>query len=64
MDVDRTRRDNRGDGVLVHHLGDGVLEEDDVLVKRLNLPLQLDAVHQIDGNGNMLATQCVEKGVL
>ena len=57
-------RNNGGNGVFVHHLGDGVAQEHNVLIKRLNLTLQLDTVDQINGHRHMLAAQCVEKGIL
>src|SRR5688572_5898856 len=60
----RPRRDNGRDGVLVHHLRHGVLEEHDVLVERFDLALQLDAVHQVDRDRNMLFAQRVEERVL
>ena len=53
-----------GYGVLVNHLRDGVAQQHNVLIKRLNLPLQLDAIDQIDGHRHMLAAQGVEKRVL
>jgi len=62
--VHSASRNNRGDGVLVDHLGDGVLEEDDVLVERLNLALQLDTVDEVDRYLNVLFTQRVQEGVL
>ena len=46
--VDCARRNNRGDRVFVDHLGNGIFEEDDVLVERLDLALQLDAVDKVD----------------
>jgi hypothetical protein len=36
--------------VLVDHLADGVLQQDDELVERLDRALQLDTVDQVDGN--------------
>jgi hypothetical protein len=64
LEVDRARRHDGGDGVLVDHLGDGVLEQHDVLVEGFDLALQLDAVDQVDRDGDMLATKRVEEGVL
>jgi hypothetical protein len=63
-DADRSRRYNRGDGVLVHHLRDRVLEQYDVLVEALNLALQLDAVDEIYGYRNVFFPQRVQEGVL
>src|SRR3954464_7354059 len=60
----RSRRDDRGNRVLVHHLGHGVLEEDDVLVEGFDLALELDAVHQVDRDRNMLLAQRVEERIL
>jgi hypothetical protein len=50
--------------VLVHHLRDGILQEHDVLVERLDLALQLDAVDEIDRDRDMLLAQRVQKRVL
>ena len=50
--------------MLVNHLRNGIAQQYDILIKRFNLPLQFDAVYQIDGNGHMLATQCIEERVL
>ena len=50
--------------MLVDHLRDGVAQEHNVLVKRLNMALQLDAIDQVDGYRNMLLAQQVQEGVL
>ena len=61
---DGAGRNNRGNRVLVDHLGDGVFEENDVLVERLHLALQLDAVDEVDGDLNVLFAQRVQERVL
>src|SRR3954464_6999885 len=63
-EVDGTAGNDGGDGVLVDHLGHGIAEQDDVLVERLDLALQLDAVDEVDRDRNMLATQRVQERVL
>ena len=50
--------------MLVDHLRDRVPQQHDILVKRLDLTLEFDSVYQIDGNRDVLSTQCVEKRVL
>jgi len=50
--------------VLVDHLRDGVSKQDDVLVERFDLALQLDAVDQIDGHRHVFLAQCIQKRVL
>ena len=50
--------------MLVDHLGHGVLEQNDILIERLDLPLELDAVHQVNRDGTMLPAQGVEERVL
>jgi hypothetical protein len=45
-------------------LCDGVAQQHDVLVKRFNLALQLDAVDQVNGHWHMLSAKDVEEGVL
>ncbi|KWT64404.1 hypothetical protein APY03_7582 [Variovorax sp. WDL1] len=58
-----TRHDGR-DGMLVDHLSHRIAKQHDVLIERLDLPLQLDAVDQIDRNRHVLSTQGIQKGVL
>ena len=62
--VDCARRNNRGDRVFVDHLGNGIFEEDDVLVERLDLALKLYPIDEINGNRNMFSTQGIEKRIL
>jgi uncharacterized protein (DUF2164 family) len=50
--------------MLVHHLGDGVTQEDDVLVEGLDVALELDPVDQVDRDGDVLFAQGVEEWVL
>jgi len=60
--IDRTRRHDGGDGVLVYHLRHGVLEEHDVLVEGLDLTLKLDSVDQIDRYRNVLLARVFRNG--
>src|SRR6185437_12452818 len=62
--VDSPCRYHRGDCVLIHHLGYAVLKQHHILIKRVNMPLQLDPVYQINGNGNMFHSQRVQEWVL
>ena len=50
--------------MLVHHLGNRITEQHDVLVERFDVPLKLDAVDQIDRDGDMLLAQQVQEGIL
>ena len=50
--------------MFVNHLGDCVAKQNDVLVKGLDLALQLDPVDQIDRHGHMLPAKLVEERVL
>lgn len=50
--------------MLVNHLSDGVAQQNDVLVKRFDLALELDAIDQVNGNWNMLATELVQERIL
>ncbi|MDB5244472.1 MAG: hypothetical protein JWN18_342 [Parcubacteria group bacterium] len=61
---DGSRRNDGRDRVLVDHLRHGVFQQDDVLVERIDLALQLDAVYQIDRDLHMLLTELVQKRVL
>lgn len=64
VEVHLTARNDGGDGVLIDHLCHRIAQQHDVLVKGLDLPLQLDAIDQVNGHGHMLTAQCVEEGVL
>ena len=64
VEIHRTGRHDRGNGVLVDHLGNRIAEQHDVLVERFDVPLKLDAVDQIDRHRHVLFTQCVQKRVL
>ena len=44
--------------------GNGIFQQDDILVERIDLALQLDAVDEVDGNLNMLLAQRIQKRVL
>ncbi len=50
--------------MLIDHLRYGIAQQYDVLVKRLDLTLQFDAIDQINGHGYMLPAQDVQKRVL
>jgi hypothetical protein len=50
--------------VLVNHLGDRVAKKNNVLVKRLNLTLQFDAVNEVNRHWHMFTAQGVKKRVL
>jgi hypothetical protein len=50
--------------MFINHLGDGVTQQNHILIERLDLALQFNPVDEIDGDRNMLATQGVEKGIL
>ena len=63
-EVDRAARHDGGNGVLVDHLRHGIAQQHDVLVERLDLALQLDAVDQIDRHRHVLAAQGVQERVL
>src|SRR5690606_20650795 len=60
----RTPGDYGGDCVLVDHLADSVLQQNDELVERFDLALQLDAINQIDGYRNTFLAQNVQVRVL
>jgi len=57
-------RHDRRNRMLVDHLADAVLEQHHELVERLDVPLQLDSIHQIDRNGNTLLAQRIQKRLL
>jgi hypothetical protein len=59
-----TRGYHGRDGVLVHHLADGVLQQHHELVEGLNLALQLDSIDQVNGDRYAFLTQNVQVRVL
>jgi len=50
--------------MLIDHLGDGVAEQDDVLVEGLDVALQFDPVDQVDRDRDVLFAQGIEEWVL
>ncbi len=60
----RATWNDRGDGVFVDHLGDGVAKQHHILVEGFDLTLKLDAVDQIDRHWNVFATKLIQKWVL
>jgi hypothetical protein len=50
--------------VLVDHLRDRVSKQDDVLIERFDLTLELDAVDEVDRNGNVFFSEEIQEGVL
>ena len=49
MEFDGPIRNHRRNRVFVNHLTYGILQQYDKLIEGLDLPLQLDSVHQKDG---------------
>lgn len=47
--------------MLINHLSNGVLQQDHVLVERLDLTLQFDSVHKIKGDLHILLTESVQE---
>jgi hypothetical protein len=58
------RRNHRGDGMLVDHLANTVLQQDNKLIKRFDLTLQLNAIDKINGNGNAFLAKRIQEGFL
>src|SRR5688572_28219621 len=46
--------DYGGDRVLVNHLADAIAQQNHELVERVDLPLQLDAIYEVDRDGHLL----------
>src|SRR6056297_1165084 len=63
-DPDISRRHDGGNRVLVDHLADAVFQQHYELVERLDLALQLDAIHEVNGHRYLLSPQGVEERVL
>lgn len=53
-----------GDCMLVNHLCDGVSKQNYVLVKRLDVTLQFNAIYQVNGYRYMFLPEKVEEWVL
>lgn len=52
-----SRRYNRRNGVLINHLANRIFQQHYKLVERLNLALQFNTIHQIDGYRHSFLTQ-------
>jgi hypothetical protein len=63
-EIDCATGDDGRDSVLVDHLGHGIAQQHNVLVKRLNLTLELDAIDEVNRHRHMLTAQSIEKWVL
>ena len=50
--------------MFVNHLRNGVAQEHNILVKRFNLALQLDAVDQVNRDRDVLAAKLIQERVL
>ena len=50
--------------MLVHHLRHRIPKQHYVLIERLDLSLQLDAVHQVNGDGHIFLPEKVEVRIL
>src|SRR5688572_33497255 len=50
--------------MLVDHLADAITQQHDELIERIDLPLQLDAVHEVNRDGHLLLAQRIQKRVL
>eukprot|EP01136_Pigoraptor_vietnamica_P011500 Opistho-1_new@50419 len=64
VEVHRTAWHHGRDRVLVDHLGHGIAQQDHVLVEGLDMPLQFDAVDQVDGHRHMFLAQQIQEGIL
>jgi hypothetical protein len=53
LEIHWARGHHRGNGVFVNHLRHGIAKQNHILVKGFNLSLQLDAVDQINGHGDV-----------
>ena len=64
VEVDRAAGHHGGNGVFVDHQCDGVAQQHYILVKLLDVALELDAIDQIKGHRHVLFAQQVQKRVL
>jgi hypothetical protein len=64
LELDRPAGHDGGNGVLVDHLGHGIAQQHDVLIEGFDLALELDAIDEIDRDGNMLLAKQVQERVL
>ena len=64
VEIHRTTRHHGGNGVLVHHLRDRISKQHDILIKGFNVPLQFDAIDEVDRDRNVFLAKKVEERVL
>ena len=64
VQVHGTTRDDGRNGVFINHLCDCVSQKDYILIKRLDLTLQFDAVDEVNRDRHMFSAQGIEKRVL
>src|SRR5574340_1459301 len=64
LEIDGTRGNDGRNRMFVDHLRDRIFEQHDVLIERIDLPLQLDAVDQVDRYRDVFFTQSVQERVL
>ena len=50
--------------MFVHHLGHRIAQQNDLLIERLDLPLKLDTVDEINRHRHVLFAQGIQKRVL
>ena len=60
MEIDGAARYHGRDRRLVDPLSDGVAQQHDVLIERLDLALQLDAVDEVDRDRDVFLSQKIE----
>ena len=63
-DAHLTGRHDSRNGMLVHHLVNGVFQHDYELVERFDLALQFDTADEIDCDGNLFLALYIKKRVL
>ena len=50
--------------MFINHLRHGIAQQNHILIERFDLPLELDAVDEVNRNRHMLTAQSVEERIL
>jgi len=63
-EFDSTSRNDGGNCVFINHLGYGVTQKNNILIKGFNIALKLNPVNEIHRDRDMFFAQGIKKGVL
>jgi hypothetical protein len=55
---------NGRNDALVYHLARSASQEDGILVERINLSVQSDAIYEVNGDGHLIVLQRIQEWIL